>query len=238
MIGPFRNEYAFLSNFHESSIWMKTHNGYSKVPTVEHGFVAAKAGGLSRLFAKTGLGLEEYWSFSPGEAKRLGRRIHIRSDWHKVRVRVMYLLVKQKFLDPELSALLIGTGDHELREANWWHDQFWGDCTCRRHNALVGDLVVGSKVGKNWLGRILMEVRDELKAETVDKLMWPSRARQAASQHAMAFPGHEPFVAVDNRWSKPYAVDGEWTFGLPKYKVCCEQCLNVRPAKEYARRVP
>ena len=41
--------------------------------------------------------------------------------------------------------------DATLIEGNHWHDNRWGDCTCERCSA---------KEGQNWLGKILMEIRD------------------------------------------------------------------------------
>ena len=44
---------------------------------------------------------------------------------------------------------LLDTGDQELVEYNTWGDTYWGVCTRIRQ-------------GQNWLGKILMEVREEL----------------------------------------------------------------------------
>jgi predicted NAD-dependent protein-ADP-ribosyltransferase YbiA (DUF1768 family) len=46
--------------------------------------------------------------------------------------------------------MLIDTGDQELIEGNWWGDVIWGVCNGK---------------GENHLGKILMEVRKELKGE-------------------------------------------------------------------------
>ena len=56
--------------------------------------------------------------------------------------------IREKFKDINLSELLIGTEDVELVESNNWNDTFWGVCNGK---------------GKNHLGKILMEVREELK---------------------------------------------------------------------------
>lgn len=87
-------------------------------------------------------------SVGPGTAKRLGRRFPLRGDWFSVRVSVMKALVLKKFLDhPDLKEQLLATGSQELVEENYWGDTFWGVCR---------------GVGKNHLGKILMEVRGEL----------------------------------------------------------------------------
>jgi predicted NAD-dependent protein-ADP-ribosyltransferase YbiA (DUF1768 family) len=62
---------------------------------------------------------------------------------------MMYIAVSEKFKqNKDLSEKLIATGDMELVEHNWWKDKFWG-----KH---FGE-------GENYLGRILMKVRKELK---------------------------------------------------------------------------
>jgi len=45
---------------------------------------------------------------------------------------------------------LLQTGDAKLVLNNKWNDKFWGVCR---------------GVGENWLGKILMEVRDELRKQ-------------------------------------------------------------------------
>ena len=85
----------------------------------------------------------------PGEAKRWGRNITLRADWEHVKLPIMLNLVRQKFANDPLRAKLLGTGEHELIEGNHWNDTFWGVCR---------------GVGSNRLGKILMQVRAELKA--------------------------------------------------------------------------
>lgn len=75
----------------------------------------------------------------------MGNEVPLRSDWEKVKVDIMRKIVKSKFTDIELMKKLKATGDAELVEGNTWKDFFWGICNDR---------------GQNWLGRILMEIRD------------------------------------------------------------------------------
>jgi predicted NAD-dependent protein-ADP-ribosyltransferase YbiA (DUF1768 family) len=63
------------------------------------------------------------------------------------------MLLRQKFTDPGLRARLLATGTALLREGNWWRDTFWGV-----------DQRTGA--GQNHLGRLLMEIRDELRDRT------------------------------------------------------------------------
>lgn len=87
---------------------------------------------------------------TPGQAKKLGQGVSLRPDWESVKVDLMRTFVRKKFENPFLRPLLLATGDAELVEGNTWNDTFWGVCRGR---------------GQNWLGRILMEVRDEIRKE-------------------------------------------------------------------------
>jgi ribA/ribD-fused uncharacterized protein len=87
-------------------------------------------------------------SFTPGEAKRRGKQVEIRSDWEKVKVNIMTSLLQIKFSDPELRVLLDSTKGMILEEGNTWNDTFWGVCP------------PGSGNGLNMLGKLLMEIRD------------------------------------------------------------------------------
>ena len=81
------------------------------------------------------------------EAKALGRRVVMRQDWDKIKLRVMKDIVTTKFRNPELAMLLWHTGEQEIIEGNSWNDTYWG---------------VSNGKGSNHLGIILMEVRKEL----------------------------------------------------------------------------
>ena len=91
---------------------------------------------------------ERFFGLSGGQAKRLGRRVELRSDWETVKIEIMRQVLKSKFThNPELREKLIATGNTELIEGNNWNDRFWGVCR---------------GVGKNHLGKLLMEIRAEL----------------------------------------------------------------------------
>lgn len=140
-IESFRDEFAFLSNFYPSVIYVDGR----KYPDVEHAYQAAKAT------------TEEHHELvrlasTPGKAKKLGKVIPIRSDWEEVKVSVMRDLIRKKFENPFLRPLLLATDDAELVEGNYWHDTFWGVHT------KTGE-------GQNWLGKILMEIRQEIRDE-------------------------------------------------------------------------
>ena len=119
------------------------------MPTVEHYFQAAKA-------AEPLDFLKIAAADTPGKAKRLGRKCKLRADWEEKKIDVMRQALKLKFADPTLKAKLIATGDEELVEGNHWCDNFWGVCHC---------LKCQDKVGQNNLGKLLMELREEIKKE-------------------------------------------------------------------------
>ena len=137
-IAGFWAKYAFLSNFHPSEIEFEG----ACYPTVEHAFQAAKTSD-----PEARRKVRE--ASTPGGAKRIGRRVRLRADWESVKVGVMTGLLRLKFADPELGALLLATGARELIEENSWNDRFWGTT---------------GGVGRNELGQALMVVRAEIQS--------------------------------------------------------------------------
>lgn len=97
--------------------------------------------------------------FGPDGCKKLGRSVELRPDWDQVKFQVMTRLVMAKFKDhPELAEGLLATRDDLLVEGNTWHDNIWGDCRCNRP-----DHPECKEPGLNWLGQILMCVREALR---------------------------------------------------------------------------
>lgn len=120
---------SFLSNFYEHG-W-----------TVEHHYQAAKA-------VKPEDAARILTAPTPGAAKKLGRRVLMRSAWESEKVIVMLVLLRMKFAIPELRDKLLATGDATLIEGNHWGDIYWG--VCNGH-------------GQNMLGILLMQVREEIR---------------------------------------------------------------------------
>lgn len=139
VIDKFRFEFSFLGNFYAASVWVDG----ERYPTLEHAYQAMKSSNQDtrRLIreAKT-----------PAVAKRLGQSVELSEDWDTKKVSVMRTLVQEKFKNPILRSMLLATEDIPLVEGNTWNDKFWGIC---------------KGTGENWLGRILMEVRDECRTE-------------------------------------------------------------------------
>ena len=117
MIDNFHGEHFFLSNFFESPFW---YNG-RQWKTVEHAFQAAKC--------LNGADYDKiHAAATPGEAKRVGRKVALIPMWNYKRVNVMRDCLRMKFLqNDELMQKLLDTGNEYLVEGNNWHDNFWGD---------------------------------------------------------------------------------------------------------------
>ena len=144
-ISGFHGKYRFLSNFHPAPMSFDLEAGdrsiRAKAPTAEHAYQSSKAAAVKD-------GLTVLNCTTAGEAKRAGRRIRQRPDWEARKTAVMSRVVTAKFRqNPELARQLLATCDAKLVEENAWGDTFWGICRGR---------------GENRLGKILMEVRNEL----------------------------------------------------------------------------
>lgn len=138
----FSGELAFLSNFDPTPFYVPAL--HAVVPSGEHAFNALKTPDPAEqrlvLAAST-----------PGEAKRVGRRVGLRTGWDTGgRVLAMQKVLVAKFQVPALASALAATGDRRLVETNHWHDMFWGSCFCPRH---------ADDRGVNMLGELLMALR-------------------------------------------------------------------------------
>lgn len=139
----FTAEHRWLSNFHECEI------EYEGIiyPSTEHAYQAAKT--LNQTIRKQISELP-----TAAKAKNIGRTIEVRKDWFSMSLKVMYDLNYQKFTKyPDLKLQLLATNPYELIERNWWKDTFWGICDGK---------------GLNHLGKILMNVRNQIFKETYD----------------------------------------------------------------------
>jgi len=130
-------KHSFLSNFYPSNIKFMGVD----YPTVEHFYQASKSffPGEAQLIVE---------SETPGTAKRLGRKVSLHPDWENIKLSVMELALRLKFSNPIMRQKLLDTEDVYLEESNNWNDVWWGVC---------------DGVGENYLGRLLMKIRDELR---------------------------------------------------------------------------
>ena len=136
-IEEFSGKYFFLSNFYECPVEVDG----TTYANSEAAFHAYKRPDCKHMFT----------TLSPKHAKHLGRAVELRSDWEQVKDDIMRKVVCAKFTQNEdLKQMLLETGDAILEEGNTWHDKYWGVDSVTRE-------------GKNMLGKILMEIRDELR---------------------------------------------------------------------------
>ena len=137
-----KDPYGEFSNFSHHPIILKG----KAWPTTEHYFQAQKYAGTEH---------EEAVRLTPGprSAADMGRdrKLPLRPDWESVKEGVMKdaLLAKVNQY-PHIKALLLSTGDAEIVE-HTENDRYWGDG--------------GDRTGKNRLGVLWMEIREELKNE-------------------------------------------------------------------------
>jgi len=139
-ITSFTGKYRWLSNFFPSSI---EYEG-QRYPTIEHAYQAAKTSDPSER-------AEILSTMQPAIAKRIGRRVTLKTDWYKARLSIMEQLLRLKFVPSSLFGdMLLSTGNAILIEGNYWGDTFWGVCRNKGHN---------------HLGKILMHIRDDLRCK-------------------------------------------------------------------------
>lgn len=144
-ITSFRGEFRWISNYHLIDI---EYRGIVYRST-EAAYQAAKT------FSEDER-REIKLAATPDKARRLGQKVTLRAGWESIKLRVMRDLTIQKFKDPDLQAKLLATGLQHLVEENTHGDKFWG---------------VDGGEGLNHLGRILMDVREEVRKETQARLL-------------------------------------------------------------------
>lgn len=134
IIDSFTGKYRFLSNFSPSRVEFEG----DVYPTVEHAYQAAKTNDRHERKQIRN-------ARTAGIAKRYGQRLKLKPNWDQRKVEIMRGLLIKKFQDPDLMAKLKATSPAILIEGNSWGDQFWG---------------VSNGSGLNWLGVLLMQIRD------------------------------------------------------------------------------
>lgn len=139
-INSFRGNYSFLSNF--SAYGFNYKNIYFKNSEQAYQWEKAELQSDKDLILNAN---------SAGETKKIGHRIKVDiKKWDENKVNIMKNILTAKFNVEHLKQRLLNTGDIELVEGNYWHDQIWGNCMCPKCK---------NKEGENNLGKILMEIR-------------------------------------------------------------------------------
>ena len=137
-----RDPYGFMSNFSRHGVELKGKHW----ATTEHYFQAQKFAGTEHEEAVRR-------TRSAADAKAMGgdRALPLRPDWEAVKDGVMREALVAKFTQhPDLRKALLSTNDEDLVEQAV-NDAYWG---CGADGT-----------GRNMLGRLLMELRAELRTK-------------------------------------------------------------------------
>ena len=150
-----RAAFGFLSHFHPAAIELDGESWR----TVEHYYQAQKSDHpdyRAAIRAAVSPGIAKRLAAPPAAPRRISQqswfrknRALPRADWHEVKLDIMRRADSAKFTQhAELAALLLATGEATLIEDSP-REPFWG-------TGPDGN-------GHNWAGRVLMEIRDDLR---------------------------------------------------------------------------
>ena len=141
MINQFKGDYRWLSNLYLCEVQFRG----ERYASVEYAYMSAKSD-------------DPDWKQACAEAEVSQRKIKQRSqeltlvpNWADIKLGVMRECLASKFSQEPLKTWLLETGALHLEEGNTWGDTFWGV-----------DWETGE--GENNLGKLLMEIREELRA--------------------------------------------------------------------------
>lgn len=164
-INNFRGKYAFLSNFYTADI---VFDGIT-YKNNEAAFQAQKC--------VNDADRKAFSTLNPSEAKKKGRHVVLRPDWEDVKFNLMRKIVKAKFeQNPDLARKLDDTGDAQLEEGNTWGDRIWGTV---------------NGAGQNNLGKILMQVRKELRQKRTNTINYNNIIKNAVNSMIVNAPAEE-----------------------------------------------
>lgn len=164
----FRQEFSYLSNF--NVLKNKIHYfGYDYI-SVEAGYMAQKCDDVA---------WKQYCStISPhgnaqSEMKKAAYKVDLVKGFRDKQLKIMLDLLRLKFRNnPELANKLVATYPRMIMEGNVWNDRYCGATIPKQKHCHLSDSGELEKlyeefpqyfyVGQNYLGRLLMKVRDEL----------------------------------------------------------------------------
>ncbi|MCC6584716.1 MAG: NADAR family protein [Chitinophagales bacterium] len=130
-----KGKYGFFSNYYFSPIVINS----IEYPTLEHYYQASKSDNLIDHLKIASVS-------TPEEAKELSKGVSIKTNWDTIKIPIMYRCIHAKFTqNNKLRDKLIKTKGKVIIEHG--PDKFWG------HDG---------QDGNNYLGRILMMVRDQM----------------------------------------------------------------------------
>jgi ribA/ribD-fused uncharacterized protein len=186
---------TFLSNFWPVEI---TYQGLT-YPSVENFYQAMKTSDKAKR--------QIFTTVTAANAKKRGRSLPLQENWEELKVAVMTYGLRAKFAaGSDLARQLLLTENAELVEYNYWHDNFWGNCTCSK---------CSNTKGENKLGQILMQVRDELRGKKNTMPIAVYSKKDAAS-----IPTDAVYVGRPTKWGNPFVIgqDGDRDEVVAKYE--------------------
>ena len=151
-IAGFFNEYRWLSNHYLVPIQTGPVGLSLIFPSNEHAFMYRKLGVEDKNYVE----YKKIIEMTSAQVKAWGKTIKLRPDWDKVKKKIMFDINYSKFAQhPDLKEKLLATGKKNLEERNYFKDSYWG--TAESWNDMNYKFEFA---GQNWLGKILMMVRD------------------------------------------------------------------------------
>lgn len=168
----FEKEFFWLSNFFEAPVEIDGITYRNSEAAYQAGRCTDEAGKLK---------LAE---LDAASAKKYAHHeVDTRPDWEEFKIGHMRRVVAAKFEQHLDLAWELVRLDGELEELNWWHDNYWGNCECPECKDMPA---------QNMLGRVLMDVRRELRDGIAR--YWPR------AQHSMRLaPGPFEMVAAGKK---------------------------------------
>lgn len=116
-----------------------------KFSSVENAYQASKLGGQKEL-------IEQFAKMPALDSKKRIKGLDISTpNFHENKLKYMKMFLQKKFEEPHLREKLLLTGDVYIEETNDWGDTFFGCCP--------------QGVGQNYLGKLIMEIRSEIRKE-------------------------------------------------------------------------
>jgi len=197
-------EYGWLSNFWRAGQRMPWPERFARVvltddlyvKTNEHWYQANKADDLST-FCWIAKAPHPYLAMQAGRVCLKPNQSTLRClrpGWEQVKVDVMLAGLRAKFSqNPDIKAKLLATGEATIHEDSP-SDAFWGGrsslvCGCSRPN----------HAPHNTLGKLLMQVREELRMQQMRPSVWddifgepPSKPSEPTYDYANGYGGADP----------------------------------------------
>jgi ribA/ribD-fused uncharacterized protein len=173
-----KNEYRMFDNSAATPITITTSGETDTFPTVEHYYQAVK-------FQQTDPEWFKQIRDAPTaiKAREMGGSKDHKANpaFKEVRIQIMRRALEVKFADPKLAELLLSTGDKKIVNASA-KNSYWGEGA--------------EKLGENHLGKLLMELRGELRSRGDMPVLegggkTPAELRLAAECKAGTKPGEK-----------------------------------------------